>query len=93
LEKNNYKSIPPTKFEKIIRYSDVEIESYLNDRIQWQYGDDEWDEHEISQLTKQVASCGCGVSLKRVEQQNQFECACIKCGSTNLKIDTVGIGD
>ena len=93
LEKNNYKSFPPTQKEKIIRFSDIEIDTYLKNRIQWQYGDDDWDEHEILRLTKQVASCGCGVTLMLVDQQKQLECACRNCGSKNLKVDAIGIAD
>lgn len=93
LEKNSYKSFPPTSNSKIIRFSDEEIHSYLKDQIQWQHGDDEWDAHEIERIIKLVVSCTCDETIKRIDQKKKLDFACQKCGSMSLQKENIGMVD
>jgi len=92
LEKHDFKSLPPTPSNEIIRFSDENLKAYLEARSQWQHGDDEWDDYEIEQLISLV-SCDCDDDMTRVSDQKQLKLTCIKCGSPNLEYTKMGTSD
>lgn len=92
LEKHDFKSLPPTPINEIIRFTDENLKAYLEARSQWQLGDDEWDNYEIEQLISLV-SCDCDSDLNHVTQDTSITSACEKCGSINLQMTNIGTSD
>ena len=92
LETQSFKTIPPLPIDEITRLTDEELNKYLEKRIQWQQGDDEWDEFEIKKIIS-LLSCRCDALFTRVSTIKKMIVACQKCGSTNHEVVTVGLVD
>jgi hypothetical protein len=92
LETQSFKTIPPTPIDEITRFTDEELKKYVENRVQWQKGDDEWDEFEIKQLIS-IASCKCDALFARVSKIKQMNVSCQKCGSKNHEKEVVGTVD
>ncbi len=92
LVKDGFKSFPPTPTNQIIRFSVQEIVSYLNNQIQWQYGDDEWDTYEIDQILSLV-SCECESDLVATSKEKIPKLKCQTCNSSRLQTHCVGSSD
>lgn len=92
LEKHDFKSLPPTPSNEIIRFTDENLKAYLEARSQWQHGDDEWDEYELEQLISLV-SCDCDSDVVHVTQETLITIACERCGFNNLQMTNIGTSD
>lgn len=92
LEKHDFKSLPPTPINEIIRFTDENLKAYIEARSQWQHGDDEWDSYEIDQLISLV-SCNCDADLSKVSEQTSLHSTCLKCDSENLEFVSIGVSD
>jgi len=92
LETQSFMTIPSTPIDEITRFTDEELKEYVEKRFQWQTGDDEWDEFEIQQLIS-LLSCKCDALFTRVSTIKKMIVSCQKCGSTNLKVEVVGMVD
>ena len=92
LEKNDFKSLPPTPINEIIRFTDENLKAYIEARSQWQHGDDEWDDYEIQQLISLV-SCDCDSDVAHVTQQLPLQTKCKLCGSKRYDAIKVGASD
>jgi hypothetical protein len=92
LEKHDFKSLPPTTSNEIIRFSDENLKAYLETRSQWQHGDDEWDNYEIEQLISLV-SCDCDSDLTHVSQKNKPQIKCNSCKSSSIHVSIIGTSD
>ena len=92
LEKHDFKSLPPTPINEIVRFTDENLKSYLDARSQWQHGDDEWDAYELEQLFA-FNSCDCDADVEHITEQITFKVMCEHCGFSIHQAIKIGTSD
>jgi hypothetical protein len=92
LEKHDFKSLPETPNNEIIRFADEFLKDYIETSSQWKHGDDEWDEYEIEKLISLI-TCECDSDIVHVTQHLPIETRCKYCGSSEHQKINIGTSD
>lgn len=92
LETNNFKTRRAIKFEEIRRLTNTELFAYLSNSSRWRFGEDKWDQFEITTMLNLKKKCRCNSEFEMVLNE-KILMICNNCHSDSFSFTYINSTD